>query len=117
MMDRIRDALQKPGKRFSEPDLAQLPKAAVCMILKSDASKNQIAVLLVQRKISESDPWSGHMAFPGGKYEEEDGNLLNTATREVMEECGIVLENANCWARWMTSYPGTKHLQLRRLSC
>ena len=29
------------------------------------------------------------MAFPGGRYEESDGEMINTATREVMEECGI----------------------------
>lgn len=32
---------------------------------------------------------SGQIAFPGGRYEEEDGDLLTTAKREVEEEIGI----------------------------
>ncbi len=110
MLDHIRDVLQKkPGKRFSEPDLTQLPKAAVCMILKFDA-KNQIAVLLLQRKISESDPWSGHMAFPGGKYEEKDREIMNTATREVMEECGVDFSKCELLGTLDDILPGNKAL-------
>lgn len=32
---------------------------------------------------------AGQMAFPGGRYEEEDGNVENTAFREIEEEIGI----------------------------
>lgn len=32
---------------------------------------------------------SGQIAFPGGKFEEEDLNLTNTALREAKEEIGI----------------------------
>lgn len=31
----------------------------------------------------------GQVAFPGGKFEETDGSLINTAIREVEEEIGI----------------------------
>ena len=33
----------------------------------------------------------GEMSFPGGRYEEEDGNLLSTALRETREEIGLDL--------------------------
>lgn len=32
---------------------------------------------------------AGQIAFPGGRYEEEDGNVENTAIREIEEEIGI----------------------------
>jgi len=32
---------------------------------------------------------AGEISFPGGSYEEEDGNLVNTALRESCEEIGL----------------------------
>jgi len=48
-------------------------------------------VLLMQRVIRASDPWSGHISLPGGGYEASDGDLLATAIRETREELGIDL--------------------------
>ena len=36
---------------------------------------------------------SGQIAFPGGKKEEHDANLIETALREANEEIGIVKEH------------------------
>jgi 8-oxo-dGTP pyrophosphatase MutT (NUDIX family) len=49
------------------------------------------SVLLIRRAERDSDPWSGHWSFPGGRREPEDGDLLRTALRELEEECGIRL--------------------------
>lgn len=38
-----------------------------------------------------NDPWSGHMAFPGGRHELDDHDLLATAVRETHEEVGLDL--------------------------
>ncbi len=48
-------------------------------------------VLLIRRAESEGDPWSGHMAFPGGRHDPDDRDLLHTATRETLEEVGLDL--------------------------
>jgi len=48
-------------------------------------------VLILQRAISNKDPWSGQLALPGGRLEEKDIDLLDTAIRETEEECGILL--------------------------
>jgi 8-oxo-dGTP pyrophosphatase MutT (NUDIX family) len=40
-----------------------------------------------------SDPWSGQVAFPGGKREVSDGNDQETAEREAWEEVGLRLGN------------------------
>ncbi len=49
-------------------------------------------MLLIRRAERESDPWSGHWSFPGGRREAEDPDLVHTALRELAEECGIRLE-------------------------
>jgi len=49
------------------------------------------SVLLIRRTERESDPWSGHWSFPGGRREPQDRDLVETALRELAEECGVVL--------------------------
>lgn len=46
-------------------------------------------LLFIKRADAEGDPWSGHMAFPGGRHEEADQSLLDTAVRETWEETAI----------------------------
>ena len=45
----------------------------------------------MRRSERASDPWSGHWAFPGGRRDAADCDLLDTALRELHEECGIQL--------------------------
>ena len=49
-------------------------------------------LLLMRRRESESDHWSGHWCFPGGRRHAEDAVLLATALREMREECGVDLQ-------------------------
>lgn len=94
----------------SQDQFHSLPKAAVCMILRPDKTKQGLEVLLVKRKVSESDPWSGHMAFPGGRAKESDGELLNTARREVIEETGIDIGKFELLGSLDDVLPGNKSL-------
>jgi 8-oxo-dGTP pyrophosphatase MutT (NUDIX family) len=48
-------------------------------------------VLLIRRADRPGDPWSGHMAFPGGHHEPIDADLRETAVRETLEEVGLDL--------------------------
>jgi 8-oxo-dGTP pyrophosphatase MutT (NUDIX family) len=70
-----------------------LPKglrfAAVSMILRDP---NSPSVLLIERARRADDPWSGQIAFPGGKMQDGDGTARDTAIRETKEEVGIDLE-------------------------
>jgi 8-oxo-dGTP pyrophosphatase MutT (NUDIX family) len=68
-------------------DDASLLWAAVALILAPDPE----AILLIRRAERTGDPWSGHMALPGGRREPEDPDLLATALRETLEEVGIQL--------------------------
>lgn len=50
------------------------------------------SLCVIRRAEREGDPWSGHMAFPGGRGEPEDSSPRITAERETMEEVGVRLE-------------------------
>ena len=65
-----------------DPDLRW---AAVALIV----APSPDALLLIQRAERPGDPWSGHMALPGGRRDPEDHDLLTTAIREAWEEVGI----------------------------
>lgn len=67
-------------------------KAAVAVVLREGPRSAE--VLLIERALHEHDPWSGHMAFPGGRMEEGDGSTRTTAARETREEVGIDLGDA-----------------------
>jgi ADP-ribose pyrophosphatase YjhB (NUDIX family) len=67
-------------------------RASVAVVLREGPLSAE--VLLIERAIHEADPWSGHMAFPGGRMEEEDDSTRRTAARETFEEVGVQLEGA-----------------------
>jgi 8-oxo-dGTP pyrophosphatase MutT (NUDIX family) len=48
-------------------------------------------LLLIQRAVRPSDPWSGHLSFPGGRVEPTDESALQAAVRETVEETGLLL--------------------------
>ncbi len=66
-------------------------RAAVAILLRDGPAG--VEVLFIRRADHPEDPWSGHMAFPGGRSEEGEEPLL-TAVREAAEEVGIDLRQA-----------------------
>jgi len=49
------------------------------------------SILLIRRADREGDRWSGHLAFPGGRWSPGDSELVDTARRETREEVGLDL--------------------------
>jgi len=77
-----------------DPDRVMLEdplRAAVALLLQP--RQEDLHVLFIHRAHHPHDPWSGHMAFPGGRQDPEDPDLLVTIRRETREEVGIDLDN------------------------
>jgi 8-oxo-dGTP pyrophosphatase MutT (NUDIX family) len=87
-LDSIRERLLSyRNARFEGPAPR---RAAVAAVLRAGTDGTP-EVLLIERAQRPGDPWSGHMAFPGGHHEPGDPDLLATARRETHEEVGLKL--------------------------
>ena len=64
--------------------------AAVAMILVG--RKRDLELCMIRRAQKSGDPWSGQMAFPGGRFSPDDADLQATAERETHEEVGLFLD-------------------------
>ena len=87
--------------RAAQPPVHPAPKAnsrgrtgqaAVAVVLR--AAGDDTEMLFIQRAERPGDPWSGHMAFPGGHRDAEDANLCAAAVRETQEEVGLDISAA-----------------------
>jgi 8-oxo-dGTP pyrophosphatase MutT (NUDIX family) len=65
-------------------------RAAVALILRV-ADAGVLELLMIKRAIYEGDPWSGHIALPGGREEPGDRSLEATVIRETREETALDL--------------------------
>ncbi len=72
------------------PDDGAPRRAAVALVLRRTAD-DVVELLLIKRSEREDDPWSGHVALPGGRRDPSDATLQDTAIRETLEETGIDL--------------------------
>jgi 8-oxo-dGTP pyrophosphatase MutT (NUDIX family) len=91
----IRDRLAgHQPEEFSVSETAR--QAAVAVILRADADTGAAGteILFIKRAEKPGDPWSGHMAFPGGHKEDDDRDLKHAAIRETQEEIGLDLTGA-----------------------
>ncbi len=88
-VQRLSQALaEHPGVRIDVPD--PLRRAAVAVVLRL-GDGDSLELLLIKRAEFAGDPWSGHVALPGGRHEDTDLSAVATAIRETMEETSIDL--------------------------
>jgi len=88
--------MMAPVKRqLLEELLAQNPnpyKSAVLVLI--TPVENDFAITLTKRTKS-GGPHSGQISLPGGRYEEGDVSLVNTALREASEEINLRKDSVN----------------------
>jgi 8-oxo-dGTP pyrophosphatase MutT (NUDIX family) len=78
--------------RAHRPAMTEAPAAshaAVAIVLQQ--GEHGAEFIAIHRAHRQGDPWSGHMALPGGKQDPSDVDLQSTAMRETREEVGVDL--------------------------
>lgn len=92
-LEHIRSNLAQRTPRLQETG----HNAAVAAIFRPD--DDDVQLLFIERARADGDPWSGHIAFPGGRVEADDVDLRATAERETREEIGLHLADAHYLGR------------------
>ena len=72
------------------------PRASVAAVF-SESPRGGTRLLFIERARQEGDPWSGHLAFPGGRVDVGDADTRVTALRETWEEIGLDLRRHGTW--------------------
>jgi 8-oxo-dGTP pyrophosphatase MutT (NUDIX family) len=72
-------------------------RAAVALLLAPVVGSTQI--LLIRRAPRHGDPWSGDIAFPGGRIDPGDAGARAAAERETLEEVGLSLAGSELLGR------------------
>jgi 8-oxo-dGTP pyrophosphatase MutT (NUDIX family) len=107
----IRTALAQPSLRVDRrtrgPIRGPTREAAVSIVLRAGAD---LEFLLIKRAEATGDPWSGHMALPGGRREKADPNLVATAIRETAEETAVLLDSGWTLGRLESCSPQSTRL-------
>lgn len=75
-----------------EPQTNGSRRASVSVILTRRVDPE---TLLIKRADRAGDPWSGQVAFPGGKAQQGDITARDTAIRETLEEVGVDLRQSS----------------------
>ena len=86
---RLAQALARQPGRALAPE-SPMRWAAIALVLRLGSTGGP-ELLMIKRAEMERDPWSGHVACPGGRREPGDAGLEHTATRETWEETGVDL--------------------------
>jgi 8-oxo-dGTP pyrophosphatase MutT (NUDIX family) len=108
----IRKAILSQPRRI-EPPGPQRELACVAMVL--SGAQDRPSVCLIRRADRPGDPWSGQMAFPGGRAEPTDASPQAVAEREAEEEVGLRLEQGELFGA-LTEIPvrgGGKELKMK----
>ena len=78
-------------------------RAAVALVLRE--ANGDLEALFIRRAEHEGDPWSGHLAFPGGRIDPTDTGPRMAAERETIEELELDLTHSRLLGQ-LSDVPG-----------
>jgi 8-oxo-dGTP pyrophosphatase MutT (NUDIX family) len=94
VLNKVTENLACYDAQFGQTN-ADTREAAVAIILRRQPDAPDCTdILFIKRAERVGDPWSGHMAFPGGHRESYDDGLRGAAMRETSEEIGLDLSGS-----------------------
>ena len=86
------DSIKQKLEQINLIDKTKHKKAGVLIIIQKDQTDGEYNLLFTKRS-SNLSTHSGEVSFPGGKWEEHDSSLYDTALRESNEEINLDLNN------------------------
>ena len=86
------DSIKQKLEQINLTDPTKYKKAGVLILLIKDNDDEGYKILFTKRS-EQLKTHSGEVSFPGGKWEEGDSNLYQTALRESNEEINLDMEN------------------------
>ena len=86
------DSIKQKLEQINLTDPTKYKKAGVLILLIKDKDDEEYKILFTKRS-EQLKTHSGEVSFPGGKWEEGDLNLYQTALRESNEEINLDTEN------------------------
>ena len=86
------DSIKQKLEQINLTDPTKYKKAGVLILLIKDKDDEEYKILFTKRS-EQLKTHSGEVSFPGGKWEEGDSNLYQTALRESNEEINLDTEN------------------------
>jgi 8-oxo-dGTP pyrophosphatase MutT (NUDIX family) len=87
----IRERIEAHSPALATPVKEPRMLAAVALVFHQPPG-GAPELLFIERAKREGDPWSGQMAFPGGRRDAKDPDIATTAWRETLEEVGVELD-------------------------
>ena len=90
-LDEIQARLSSVSPRIDKKPARM--SASVALVLREVGA--DLEALFIRRAEHDADPWSGHLAFPGGRLDPEDADARSAAERETVEELGVDLTDSS----------------------
>ena len=86
------DSIKQKLKQINLIEATQYKKAGVLILLLKENEDDEYKIVFTKRS-TQLKTHSGEVSFPGGKWEEADNDLYETALRESNEEINLNIDN------------------------